>query len=899
MKKNFTLIVALFSLITSTFGQVLLDETFDYTVSNLASAPGWTTSGTLVGGTGRNILDPTVTPALTYSNSGGTYYLSGSGRIMNSDITSATAYYSLKPFTATPVSTGPIYLTFMYKAGVAQNQTNSEVFGMSTGSNAGPKVYVGKGIVTTTSFRFGTTRSSQSSADVKWATSEFADVNEVFLIVLKYDFTTQISSIYINPTISGTEPTADITDNSGTARTSLNNLWVRAQGTSSMKYNIGGARVSRTWAEAVFTQIPKLSSPVVGIATSISLTGFTANWTQVPDATGYTVKVYSGATLVNTTNASGQATESVAISGLASGTTYTYKVTAVGNGTTFSSSDPSAASDAFITLGLTQPTVGVATDITSTGFTANWTAVANATGYDVKVYLGTLLIATTNAPGQATSSLAITGLSFGTSYTFVIIAKGDGATYLDSSPSTASPVFITSYMNVNTIYTDFGDGTWGAPASATPGNGFFPSSSINGFVMEKSVIRAITKRDRRGFSHVNDIALDNLSNAGTVVFPVVDSVKQIELHAYTGTAERPFTVEEYNSGTSAWVLVGNYIYNTASKAAGYDSIYIIPITRTVPTKFRVRNTGGGGMNIAQVITRHTNPETLPSPVVGTATDITHIGFTANWTPVTNATGYKVFVYKLTNLVDTSSVSGQAISSVAITGLIPDSTYTYKVLAKGDGFVNYSDSYQSAASAPFTLLTPPVKTLNLTVFLESLYAGSNTMNQAQKSLAAQFAEGIADQVSIELHNSTDPYETAYSFNAIDLSTVGTLSINTISYLASGSYYIVIKHRNSVELWSSVPVSFAGTTMDYNFSTSVSQAFGSNMKDLGSGVFGMYAGDVNQDGIVDAGDLVVVDNDASNFVTGYVANDVNGDGMVNETDLQLINANATGFAGKSKP
>ena len=899
MKKTFTLIVALCSLFMSSFGQVLLDETFDYTVSNLASAPGWTTSGSLVGGTGRNILDPTVTPALTYSNSGGTYYLSGVGRILNTDITNATAYYSLKPFTATSVSAGSVYLTFMFKAGVAQNQSNCEVFGMSTGTNAGPKVYVGKGAVTTTSFRFGTTRSSQASADIKWAPTEFADVNEVFLIVLKYDFTTQISSLYINPTISGTEPTANITDNSGTARSSLNNLWVRATGTSNVKNNICGARVSTSWASAVFTQIPKLTSPIVGTASSISLTGFTANWTQVPDATGYMVKVYSGATVVSTTNVSGQAAASVTISGLASGTSYTYIVTAIGDGINYSSSDPSVASPPFITLGLTQPTVGVATDITASSFTANWTAVANATSYDVKVYLGTLLVSTTNAPGQATSSLAITGLSFGTSYTFVVIAKGDGSTYLDSSPSTASPVFITSYMNVNTIHTDFGDGTWGTPASSTPANGFFPSSSINGFVLEKAVIRAITKKDRKGETHVNDIALDNLSNAGIVVFPVVDSVKQIELHTYTGTAERPFAVEEYNSGTSAWVLVGNYIYNTASKASGFDSIYIIPITRTVPTKFRVRNTGGGGMNVAQIITRHTNPATLPSPVVGTATDITHIGFTANWTPVTNATGYKMFVYKRTNLVDTSSVSGQAISSAAITGLIPDSTYTYKVLAKGDGFVNYSDSYLSVASAPFTLLSPPVKTLNLTVFLESLYAGSNTMNQAQKNSAAQFAPGIADQVSIELHNSTAPYATAYTYNAIDLSIGGTLSINTISYLASGSYYIVIKHRNSVELWSSVPVSFAGTTMDYNFSTSVSQAFGSAMKDLGSGVFGMYAGDVNQDGIVDAGDMVVVDNDASNFVTGYVANDVNGDGIVNETDLQLINANASGFAGKSKP
>ncbi|MFZ4546942.1 MAG: fibronectin type III domain-containing protein [Bacteroidales bacterium] len=706
MKKNFTLMIALFSLITSTFGQVLLDETFDYTVPNLASAPGWTTAGTLTTGTGRNILDPTVTSALTYSNSGGLYFLSGMGKTLNSDISSSNDYKAYKSFTSTPVTTGSVYLTFMYKAGVPQGQTRSEVFGMAINTNAGAKVWVGKG--TTGTFKFGTTRGSSTSGDVKWGATLFTNVNEVILVVLKYDFATQTSSVYLNPTISSiSEPTAEVIDNtSSTIRTSLNNIWFRADGSSIAKYNIGGARVSTTWAAAVAVQVPQLSPPAVGTASSISNTGFTANWTSVANATGYSVKVYSGATLVGTTNASGQATENVAISGLASGTDYTYKVTAIGDGINYSSSDPSAASPIFTTLGLVQPTVGVATNITANGFTANWTAVANATGYDVKVYLGTLFVSTTNAPGQATSNLAITGLSFGTSYTFVVIAKGDGVTYLDSSPSSASPTFITSYSIVSTIHTDFGDGTWGTPAGATPGNGLFPSSSINGFVMEKAVLRAITKKDRRGFTHINDIALDNLTNAGLVVFPEVNSVEQIELHAYTGTAERTFALEEYNAGTSVWIPIGTYTYNTASKASGYDSIYVIPISRSVPTKFRVRNTGGGGMNIAQVISRLTNPVTLPVPVIGAATNITSFGFTANWTPVLNATGYEVFVYKRDNFVSQTSVSGQSSSSKVISGLISDSTYTFKVRTTGDGYVNYADSYLSSASIPVTILSPP-------------------------------------------------------------------------------------------------------------------------------------------------------------------------------------------------
>jgi hypothetical protein len=193
-----------------------------------------------------------------------------------------------------------------------------------------------------------------------------------------------------------------------------------------------------------------------------------------------------------------------------------------------------------------------------------------------------------------------------------------------------------------------------------------------------------------------------------------------------------------------------------------------------------------------------------------------------------------------------------------------------------------------------------KTLNLTAYLESLYnSGIGKMNQAQKSGAAQFADGIADVVNIELHEATTPFATAYTFTDIDLNINGTLAVSTVPAAVSGNYYIVLKHRNSVELWSATAVSFSGSTIEYNFSTSASQAYGNAMKDLGSGVFGMFAGDVNQDGIVDSGDMVVVDNDAANFVTGYVANDVNGDGTINAADLLLLNANATGFVGKKMP
>ena len=334
MKKKFTLLLMFLASIIVANAQVIYDETFNYSVANLSAETTWTTAiigGGVVTGTGRNI----ITPPLTYSNSGGEYILSGVGKTINSDFTSMTgtspSYYAYKTFTATPVSSGVVYLSFLYKAGVAQGQTNSEVFGFATGTSAGAKVWVGKGTISTSNFRFGVTTGNTTSANIKWGTSEFSDINAIILVVLKHEFSTNTSSVFINPVIGSlTEPTAETIEANPSYsgfvnRTSLNNFWFRNTGSSAAKFNISGARVSISWAKAVesLVTLTPLTTPTVGTASSITRNGFTANWTKVANAVSYDVAVYKGATLISTTNATGQATESQVVTGLTTGTTYT------------------------------------------------------------------------------------------------------------------------------------------------------------------------------------------------------------------------------------------------------------------------------------------------------------------------------------------------------------------------------------------------------------------------------------------------------------------------------------------------------------------------------------------------------------------------------------------------
>ncbi|MFZ4707839.1 MAG: hypothetical protein ACOYMF_17685, partial [Bacteroidales bacterium] len=65
------------------------------------------------------------------------------------------------------------------------------------------------------------------------------------------------------------------------------------------------------------------------------------------------------------------------------------------------------------------------------------------------------------------------------------------------------------------------------------------------------------------------------------------------------------------------------------------------------------------------------------------------------------------------------------------------------------------------------------------------------------------------------------------------------------------------------------------------------------------FGIYCGDVNQDGVVDVLDMIGVDNLFIPGAGGYIPEDTNGDGVIDAADMVIINGNAGAFVRKVKP
>lgn len=172
----------------------------------------------------------------------------------------------------------------------------------------------------------------------------------------------------------------------------------------------------------------------------------------------------------------------------------------------------------------------------------------------------------------------------------------------------------------------------------------------------------------------------------------------------------------------------------------------------------------------------------------------------------------------------------------------------------------------------------------------------------KALIAGFYDPVTDKMIndsavIYLRNNSSPYSIIDSARAV-LDSSGRGSFSFLRTMNSVPYYIVVKHRNSLETWSAGGNSFTYGSMSYDFTNSDSQAFGNNLIQKGS-KFCIYNGEINQDGIIDLSDIVSVYNDASNFQTGYIISDLTGDMFVDLSDLTTVANSSAYFAHLIRP
>ncbi len=210
------------------------------------------------------------------------------------------------------------------------------------------------------------------------------------------------------------------------------------------------------------------------------------------------------------------------------------------------------------------------------------------------------------------------------------------------------------------------------------------------------------------------------------------------------------------------------------------------------------------------------------------------------------------------------------------GIIPSTQYYYKAFSYNGSEYSPGISQTATTFAPFTL--------NLTALIEGFY-DSNINNM------------VSDTITVELRNTTSPFEIVEQKKMV-LNNSGLGVENFILTNNAVAYFLVVKHRNSIETWSKSGQIFTSGIMNYNFTTDSAKAYGDNLKKKGT-KWCIYSGDVNSDEFIDGSDVSDCFNNALEGQSGYVLADLTGDDFVDGTDVTIAFNNSDLGIGASYP
>jgi metal-sulfur cluster biosynthetic enzyme len=203
--------------------------------------------------------------------------------------------------------------------------------------------------------------------------------------------------------------------------------------------------------------------------------------------------------------------------------------------------------------------------------------------------------------------------------------------------------------------------------------------------------------------------------------------------------------------------------------------------------------------------------------------------------------------------------------------------------------------------------PAQPVLTVDVLLDGYYiTGSNPAlmrparytNLVESGSTNPGAATDVDVITVELWSPTNlGGVAAYSVSPI-LQTNGSVQCTFPVGALVGSYYIVVNHRSSISVWSANPVNLS-TTSTYNFKNNPSSIYSDvpvqgaaaipSVHNINTGLYGMWMGEMNDDGFIDGIDYLpfVDDVNLSSYDGQYLLDgDFNGDAYVDAVDYGSV-------------
>ncbi len=661
-------------------------------------------------------------------------------------------------------------------------------------------------------------------------------------------------------------------------------------------------------ANVSFSQIspPTLLAPPNG-ATGVSTTPL-LDWTDVSGATSYRVQVLLGVNIViDHSNLPTSQYQILPNEALQPNTTYFWRAAAVGTTTQWSGYFSFTTTVTAPPPPLLNTPSNGATGVSVTP-TFSWSPSAGAETYQIQVAISpTFSPPSIDVPGLTSTQYVVTPpqqLANGTGYYWRVRATNPGGTSdwstvfsfstvpapppppnLQLPANNATGVSLTPLMQWSSVFgatgyhlqiaTDAGFGNTIHDVMVTPTSYTVPAGILGGNQTYYWHVSSVNSGGEGIYSTIFHFTTQIGPPAAPLLSAPPDSSTDVSRFPLLDWNDVP-NATSYRVQVATDAGFVNLVINQVGNLSQYQvTTAVLQADTWYFWRVNATNTGGTGPWSTiwhfRTLPQAPPPPTLVSPPNGSS----GISLTPTlvWNSSPGADDYNVMVS--TNPGFNSPVVNQITASTQYTippgRLNGNTVYYWRVNARNSGGT-------SNWSSVWNFTTLQTLTGNLKFLLEGFYNGSTEVQDTATIYLA---------ASSGSHNFLD---STYAY----FSSTGTATVS-FQGAPNGNYYIVIRHRNHLETWSASPQFFStGTPVNYDFTTAATQAYGSNMKLVGS-VWVLIAGDINQDGFVDPSDY---DAFITQFGTdGYVGADLNGDNYADGYDLPYLYSNF--FKSKARP
>ena len=181
-----------------------------------------------------------------------------------------------------------------------------------------------------------------------------------------------------------------------------------------------------------------------------------------------------------------------------------------------------------------------------------------------------------------------------------------------------------------------------------------------------------------------------------------------------------------------------------------------------------------------------------------------------------------------------------------------------------------------------------------------------LNLVEAGSASPGAVTDVDLITVQLRSATNTETIVHTATPM-LHKNGSAYCEFPLSALGGSYYVVVDHKGSNPLWSANPITLT-TSTTYNFANNLGSAYSDGdlslapMHTIVSGLYGIWLGELNEDGYLDATDYSNLEMDiyASGYLGLYLLDgDFNGDTYVDASDFAVFDSNSNYGAYEQRP